>query len=95
MSTDSSLIIGLDDELARVRSLLTSPDWSVWVNFLKKDRVEFLQNKINSAVDSGDIVEAKIALALLKDSAKQIKLFKSYISELEKRSKNGGKENGN
>lgn len=83
----------LDEQLQRTRSLLGSADWIIWADFLKKERRHKLQEKINEAVRKGDLNEAQQYLILFDDCLKQIELFKTHISGLEKLSKEK-KENG-
>ena len=89
---DTRMIDEMNQELHTMRSLFTSPEWSIWAKFLKSERRGYLQNKINSAVESGNLVEAQIALALYKDCVKQIELFGRHIVETEKQIK--GATNG-
>ena len=81
----------LRQQLETMRALLKSHDWVVWLNFLKKDRRLHLQNKVNSAVKEGDVVQAQIALALMDDCLKQIELFGRIISETESKINQGAK----
>lgn len=73
----------LDAQLQTCRRLLTSPDWIVWVKFLKQDRRGYLQNKINQAVKDGELVQAQIMLALQEDCLRQIELFGNFIKKTE------------
>jgi len=74
----------LREQLAQARALLTSPEWLIWVNFLKKDRRGILQTKVNKAVEEGNLVKAQIAKALLDDCKMQLDLFGSFIRKTEK-----------
>ena len=87
---DTRLMDELQSQLQGMRKLLVSEEWILWANFLKKDRRGHLQNKINSAVEAGNLVEAQIALALFKDCVKQIDLFSRHIQETEAKTKPKG-----
>ena len=82
----------MNAQLQGMRKLLVSDEWSLWANFLKRERRGYLQNKVNAAVESGNLVEAQIALALFKDCNKQIELFGRHIQEAESKLK--GNKNG-
>ena len=58
--------------------------------FIKK-RIRNFQDQVNSHVASGDLVEAKVALALMKDSEKLINVFVQQ-TVLAKESLNKSKE---
>jgi hypothetical protein len=77
----------LDKQLTDIRALLTSPEWLVWANFLKKVRRGYLRSRVEKAVREGNIIEAQIAQALLDDCEKQLELFGGYIKDIEKTSK--------
>lgn len=81
----------LNSELDSIRRLLGSHDWGVWIKFLKRDRKEHLQKKVNMAVRNGNINDAQCALTLLDDCDRQLELFKSYIKKLEGAVKEKGK----
>lgn len=83
----------MNAQLQGMRKLLVSEEWALWANFLRKERKGYLQNKINSAVEAGNLEEARIALALFRDCLKQIDLFGRHIQETEKKMK--GQSNGN
>ena len=87
---DTRLMDELQAQLQGMRKLLVSEEWSIWANFLKRERRQFLQNRVNSAVESGNIGEAQIALALMKDCIRQIELFGNYVKETESRINNKG-----
>ena len=87
---DTRLMDELQDQLQGMRKLLVSDEWALWANFLKRERRQFLQNRVNSAVESGNIDEAQIALALMKDCIRQIELFGNYVKETESRINNKG-----
>ena len=87
---DTRLMDELQVQLQGMRKLLVSEEWSIWANFLRKERRSFLQNRVNSAVESGDVVEAKVALALMRDCQKQIELFGNHVKETESRINNKG-----
>jgi len=70
--------------------LLRSEDWRVYREFIKK-RIRNFQDQVNSHVASGDLVEAKVALALMKDSEKLINVFVQQ-TVLAKESLNKSKE---
>ena len=77
----------LSDRLERIRMLLKSPEWDIWLNFLKRDRVFYLQKKANQAVEEGELVKAQCLMTLLKDCKRQIELFSVGIQRLEAQSK--------
>lgn len=54
--------------------LMRSEEWKQYVNFLKRKSVK-LQKKVNDAVEKGDIVEAKVQLAMMQDCTKSIEAF--------------------
>lgn len=62
-------------------ALLRSEEWRVYRDFLKR-RIQKLQNKVNEAVESGDLVEAKVQLALMKDSTKLVEAFVQQAQQL-------------
>lgn len=75
----------LDQELNQILKLLGSPDWVVWVNFLKKQRRPGLQQKINASVRKGDFHQAQIEMALMDDCQRQIESFERYIKNLKEK----------
>ncbi len=79
-------------ELEAARSLLTSPEWLIWLKFLRKDRRGYLQQKVNEAVEKGNIIEAQICRALMKDCLTQIELFGSFIKKTESELKKGAQD---
>ena len=87
---DTRLMDELQAQLQGMRKLLVSEEWTLWANFLKKERRGYLQNKLNAAVEAGNLVEAQIALALHKDCVKQIDLFSRHIQETESKLKPKG-----
>jgi hypothetical protein len=54
--------------------LIRSEEWRVYIDFLKR-RSKKLQNKMNEAVEKGDLTEARVQLALFKDCLKQVDSF--------------------
>jgi hypothetical protein len=74
-------------DMQDVLHLLVSEEWRIYVNFLK-NRVQDFQQKVNDAVEKGDILEAKVQLALLKDNTKLRDSFQMQV----KQSKNKEKE---
>lgn len=70
----------LKKDTAEGLSLLQSDDWRQYLIFLKK-RNERLQGNVNDAVRKGDILEARVCLALMEDSQKQAEVFKQNIMQ--------------
>lgn len=75
-------------------ALLRSEEWRVYRDFLKR-RIQKLQNKVNEAVESGDLVEAKVQLALMKDSTKLVEAFVQQAQQLKTNLANTLKEKEN
>ena len=74
--------------------LLRSQEWKEYVKALKVRQVR-LQNKINAAVRSGDIVDAQINLALMDNCDQQVGLFRKYVIDTNsKLRKEKEKDNG-
>ncbi len=84
---DPKMVEELTQQLEATRKLLTGPEWSIWTNFLKRERRQYLQNRVNAAVKTGNTVEAQIALALMEDCLKQIELFGQSVREAESKIK--------
>lgn len=61
-------------------ALLNSTEWRQYVKFLEK-RVITFQNKVNDAVSKGNIVDAQVSLALLRDSEKLARSFRQQVLE--------------
>lgn len=61
-------------------ALLNSTEWRQYIKFLEK-RVLGFQNKVNDAVSKGNIVDAQVSLALLRDSEKLAKSFRQQVLE--------------
>jgi len=61
-------------------ALISSSEWRHYVKFLER-RVVYFQNKINDAVDKGNLVEAQMSRALQKDSEKLARSFKQQVLE--------------
>lgn len=58
--------------------LLRSDEWKQYIVFLK-GRARKLQDDVNDAVQAGNMDEAKVALAVMKDSKKQTELFIKHV----------------
>lgn len=70
-------------QLEEMMRLIHSPEWRHWVEFLENRKKE-LQEKVNNLLGQDSIVEARIALALMRDADKQMELFRSRIKDIEK-----------
>lgn len=68
--------------------LITSNEWRQFIEFIKKRSKRF-QFQINEAVERGDIVEAKIKLALMKESQRQVDTFVQQTLQQKKELANG------
>jgi len=91
-NSETGVIEELRQELAKARSLLTSNDWLVWVRFLRNERRPALQLKVNGAVEKGNIEDARVFLALMKDCEYQISLFSEHLKSIESQINQGGKD---
>ena len=92
---DTRLMDEMNAQLQGMRKLLVSDEWSLWANFLKRERRGYLQNKVNAAIREKRYDEASVALALYDDCTKQIELFGRHISDTESKLKgniNGDKK---
>ena len=58
--------------------LLRTPEWRQYVKFLER-RVHVFQSKVNDFVEKGNLIDAKVSLALLKDSQKLAYSFKQQV----------------
>ena len=58
--------------------LLRSDEWKEYIYFLK-DRGKRLQEDVNKAVKEGRPEDARIALAVMDDSKKQVKVFVDQV----------------
>lgn len=65
------------EDYADFQFLLKTKEWSLWVDFLKVRKVR-LQKEVNAYIESGEMMGAKIAKALMDDCDKQIKLFTQF-----------------
>lgn len=72
----SQLKKDLDDAV----QILTSSDWRVYKDFLRR-RILKYQNKVNENVESGNLTQAQIALALMKDSQKLSDSFVQQVNQ--------------
>lgn len=54
--------------------LMRSPEWKQFIIFQKRRSVR-LQNRVNDAVEKGDLSEARANLILMKDALKQVEAF--------------------
>ena len=77
-------------KLEEMTRLVRSPEWRHYIDFLSL-RVEHFQGLVNTEVYSGNIVQAQINYALMKDAMKQVELFNLRIKEVEKSLNKEGK----
>lgn len=77
------------DLIDAMKRLVTSPAWAQYAIFLRTTRKEILQDKVNAAVRSGEIVKAQIELALMDAAERDAKLFVESISQREYNLKKG------
>lgn len=80
---DSLTKEALRDRYEKVIQLLSSQEWDMWVEFMKRRRTYF-QHKLNGEVRSGNLVQAQIYLALIEDAESMISEFKKEPKRIEK-----------
>jgi hypothetical protein len=61
-------------------ALLNSTEWRHYVKFLERRVVNF-QLKVNEAVGKGNLGDAQVSLALLRDSEKLARSFRQQVLE--------------